>query len=453
MSSNDQIILNSLLQQQRQQLAPELSDSEFFEVFAAEQALKDYNLSYEEIRSGIVDGGGDGGIDALYVIANGELVHEDSDLSQLKRRVQLDLIVVQATTSTGFSESRLDRLIAATEDLFDLSKPLASFKSVYNEAVLRETEVFRETQRSLAARFPQLRVMYYLASRATEVHPNVQKKADRFEKWMPRALVGSMVLCVFSALGSQSRGALLGGGVMLAFFRLKSRSKVMTGLFLLMPIPVAIGFMPEKWEQRMRSIETYEQDQSAMGRINAWWMAWNLAKDRPLTGGGFEIDTPRNFARYAPVPHDVHSAHSIYFQILGEHGFVGFGLWLLLWMLTWVKATAIIHRSKGRAALQCAGDLARMMQAGLIAYASGGAFLNLAYFDVPYYLIIAIVLTGLLVDKEVKENPLTDRPRDVAAKRPAMGARAPVPVSVGLAQCRTTARPTRRTMSAQENGY
>ncbi|HJZ74427.1 MAG TPA: hypothetical protein VKE51_21970 [Vicinamibacterales bacterium] len=158
MSDNDQIILDSVLQQQRQQLAPELSEAEFFEGFASEQALKDYDLSYEEIRSGIVDGGGDGGIDGIYVIANGELVHEDSDLSQLKKGVQLDLVVVQSTTSAGFSESRLDRLTAATEDLFDLSKPLSDFKTVYNEAVLRETEIFRDTQQSLASRFPQLRV-------------------------------------------------------------------------------------------------------------------------------------------------------------------------------------------------------------------------------------------------------------------------------------------------------
>ena len=65
MSNNDQIILDSVLEQQRQQLAPEISQAEFFEVFAAEQALKDYDLSYEEIRSGIVDGGADGGIDGI----------------------------------------------------------------------------------------------------------------------------------------------------------------------------------------------------------------------------------------------------------------------------------------------------------------------------------------------------------------------------------------------------
>ena len=107
------------------------------------------------------------------------------------------MIVVQATTSAGFSESRLDRLTAATENLFDLSKPLAGFKSVYNEAVLRETEVFRDTQQSLAARFPQLRVMYYLASRATEVHPNVQKKTERLQQAVSKLFSSAAVTVEF----------------------------------------------------------------------------------------------------------------------------------------------------------------------------------------------------------------------------------------------------------------
>src|SRR6185295_1803697 len=134
---------------------------------------------------------------------------------------------------------------------------------------------------------------------------------------------------------SHSRGALLAIVAMLAFFWLKTRAKAMTGLMLLVLVPVAIGLMPEKWEERMRTIQTYEEDASAMGRLNAWRMAFNLAQDRPLVGGGFEIYTQEVFARYAPDPTDVHAAHSIYFQMLGEHGFVGLSLFLLLWLLLW----------------------------------------------------------------------------------------------------------------------
>jgi putative inorganic carbon (HCO3(-)) transporter len=167
-------------------------------------------------------------------------------------------------------------------------------------------------------------------------------------------------------------------------------------------VPVAIGFMPEKWVERMWSIQKYDQDASALGRINAWMMAVNLANDRPLVGGGFEIYNEKVFSRYAPDPSDIHAAHSIYFQILGEHGYVGLALFLLLWFLVWRDASWIIRQSRSLGELRWAFDLARMIQLSLVAYAVGGAFQNQAYFDLPYELLIALVLTRQLVEKEVK---------------------------------------------------
>jgi probable O-glycosylation ligase (exosortase A-associated) len=220
--------------------------------------------------------------------------------------------------------------------------------------------------------------------------------------WIRWGLVGAMVLCGLSILGSHSRGALLGVIAMLMVFWLKSRNKLVTGFVLVLLVPFAIGLMPEKWDDRMRSIQTYEQDASSMGRINSWQMAVNLAMDRPLVGGGFEVGTPSLFDRYAPDPSDVRSAHSIYFQILGEHGFVGLALFLLLWALVWWNASWIIKHSRNQSESRWASDLARMIQVSLVGYAVGGAFLNLAYYDVPYNMLVALVLTRILVEKEIK---------------------------------------------------
>ena len=222
------------------------------------------------------------------------------------------------------------------------------------------------------------------------------------KRWMRWGLLAAMVLCGFSALGSHSRGAFLAITAIIGFLWWKSHRKLVTGFVLAMLVPVAIGFMPEKWEERMLSIQNYEQDASAMGRINAWKMAVNLANDRPLVGGGFEIYNERVFGSYAPDPGDVHAAHSIYFQMLGEHGYVGLMLFLLLWILVWRDASWIIKHSRSQRELQWALDLARMTQMSLVGYAVGGAFLSLAYYDVPYYLLIALVLTRLLVEKEIK---------------------------------------------------
>ena len=219
------------------------------------------------------------------------------------------------------------------------------------------------------------------------------------KRWLQWGLLASMVLCGFSALGSQSRGALLGIGAMLVFFWLKSRSKIAIGLMLVVLVPVAYQFMPEKWHARMMTIETYEEDNSAMGRINAWKMAINLTKDRPIIGGGFEIYNGDIFGRYAPNPRDIHAAHSIYFQVLGEHGYVGLALFMLLGILVWRDSSWIVRKARGRNDLQWASDLARMIQVSMIGYAVGGAFLSLAYYDVPYNLLVVIVLTRRLVEK------------------------------------------------------
>jgi len=235
-------------------------------------------------------------------------------------------------------------------------------------------------------------------------------------RWMRHALLLAMVLCGFSALGSHSRGALLAIAAMLAFLWFKSPTKVRTGALLLMLIPLAISFMPDKWDERMRSMQTYEEDRSAMGRINAWMMAFNLAKDRPLVGGGFQIYNANVFARYAPDPTDEHTAHSIYFQMLGEHGFVGLFLFLLLWLLVWRDAAWIDRQTRRREGMQWASDLARMVQVSLVGYAVGGAFLNLAYYDVPYNLLVVLVLTRVMLEKQLASADSPARTARLEAK-------------------------------------
>jgi probable O-glycosylation ligase (exosortase A-associated) len=240
-----------------------------------------------------------------------------------------------------------------------------------------------------------------LALATIMIIPLLHYLRSQFQKpWVRMGFVVSMVLCGLSALGSHSRGGLLAIIAMTGSLWMKTRGKLVTGMLLLALVPAAISFMPERWMKRMETIDDYEQDKSSMGRINAWTMAFNLANDRPLVGGGFEIYNQGIFARYAPDPLDVHSAHSIYFQMLGEHGYVGLGLFLLLWYLVWRDASWIIRETKNRSDWAWASDLARMIHVSIIGFAVGGAFLNLGYFDVPYYLLAAIVLTRRLLEEE-----------------------------------------------------
>ncbi len=229
------------------------------------------------------------------------------------------------------------------------------------------------------------------------------------KKKIKQALVFSIALCGIAAMGSQSRGALLAISAMLAVLWWRSDNKLPLTIMFVFMIPVVLMLMPESWYSRMETIRTYEEDASAMGRINAWTMAFNIAVDR-ITGAGFATASPDIYARYAPNPNFVIVAHSIYFQVLGEHGFIGLGLYLLMWLLTYIMAGRIIKLTKGRKDLNWAMMLASMSKVSLIGFAVGGAFLSLAYWDMPFYLLVVVVVLRSHVQEVIvkEESPMFD---------------------------------------------
>ena len=210
-------------------------------------------------------------------------------------------------------------------------------------------------------------------------------------RWLRHAMTGAMILSSLAALGSYSRGGFLAIAAMFGFMWIKSRKKAVMGGALLFATPLLLLFMPSQWTSRMDSINDYQLDASAQGRINAWGMAWNLARDR-VFGGGFEIYEPSVFAMYAANPTDVHAAHSIYFQILGEHGYLGLLLFLLIGFFTFRTAAKIRKEARKRDDAQWLYHLAGMMQVSMIGYAVGGSFLSLAYFDLPYDLMVIVIV-------------------------------------------------------------
>jgi probable O-glycosylation ligase (exosortase A-associated) len=194
-----------------------------------------------------------------------------------------------------------------------------------------------------------------------------------------------------AVLGSYSRGALLGFGAMLVMLWLKSRKKLLTGVVVLLVVPLIFMMMPEKWFGRMETIGEYQADGSAMGRVNAWRFALNVASDN-FMGGGYMTFTPRMFRVYAPVPTDVHAPHSLYFQVLGEHGFIGLALFLAFLFFAWRTGSRVLRFCKDKPELKWASDLAAMCQVSLLGYCAGGAFLTLAYADLLYDVVIILVL-------------------------------------------------------------
>lgn len=223
-------------------------------------------------------------------------------------------------------------------------------------------------------------------------------------RWIRYGLIASMLLVSVSIIGSYSRGAFLAGSAMAMSLILKSKNKFRIGFVLVVLGIIAASLTPEKWADRMATIQNYEMDASAMGRINAWRFAINLAKDHPVFGGGFDTFLPDLFRIYAPVPNDFHDAHSIYFEVLAEHGFVGLSIFLLLGIVALRNGSRIARLSKGHTSLQWAQNLSSMVQVSIIGYAVGGAFLGLAYFDLYYHLIAMVILMRFFVEQHIAKE-------------------------------------------------
>ncbi len=207
----------------------------------------------------------------------------------------------------------------------------------------------------------------------------------------------TFVLSICSIISSWSRGGLLALCVVLGCIVLTGRRKWLSVPLVLLAVTFALPNLPEGWFDRMHTIKTYEEDESAQGRFKAWDYAMDKAAANPLSGGGFET------FRGAYV-----DAHSAYFEVLGEHGYIALFLWLSLLFGTILSLQRLRNQVLIYDELVWVRDYARAVQISLLGYTTGGAFLGVAYWDILYHLIAICVLMKVMVNQRVKESQRVD---------------------------------------------
>nr|CRH08068.1 Putative O-antigen polymerase [Candidatus Magnetococcus massalia] len=240
--------------------------------------------------------------------------------------------------------------------------------------------------------------------------------------WQRMLMWGGILLSLVTVVGSYSRGGLLGLGVISLLIMLRGKKRVFSLGAMLVAVLILLLVMPQSWKNRMDdltqlwSVEKLVQDDSMMGRLNSWVFAYRLASDRPFIGGGFRTFRGVLFEKYAPVP-EVHDAHSIYFEVLAEQGFFGFGLFILMHLLAVRLTMRTIKLARGHKNLVWAGQMAAMLQISMIGYYVSGAFLGLAYFDLPYQIIAMIIILYTVVQRERAGVQSTTSSKDVILRR------------------------------------
>lgn len=246
-----------------------------------------------------------------------------------------------------------------------------------------------------------LPILYFLA---------LQQKKPIF-RW---SLFATAAMCAATIVFTYSRGGFLGLAAVVGVFLLRSRHRVLAILLVLALVATAYAVVPEKWFERMGTISEYEEDRSAMGRINAWGFAWNLAVDRPFTGGGFNCFTPDLFRSYAPEPWDYHDAHSIYFEMLGEHGFPVLIVFLLLMFSILLRMRRLKRRFGEAEETRWIAQYAEALTMSFAGYLVCGAFLGRAYFDLMYQLVAVAIIVLTLADREEERARMAAEEESVA---------------------------------------
>lgn len=182
LATNSQRILHELFMQEYQDNSTYSDEASFFEKFAAEQVMKVFDLSDEEVESGVLGAGNDGGCDSTYTLLNGDLMTEDivNDISASKEAT-IDFIIIQSKRETSFGEDAIMKWKATTQNLMEIGIDDTEFVGRYNEDLRSAFSLFRNLYVKLLRRTPKLNIRFVYTTFATEIHQNVQAQADELK--------------------------------------------------------------------------------------------------------------------------------------------------------------------------------------------------------------------------------------------------------------------------------
>jgi probable O-glycosylation ligase (exosortase A-associated) len=231
-------------------------------------------------------------------------------------------------------------------------------------------------------------------------------------KWLKIALIGAIAFNIVAIIGSYSRGGLIALLVIGSYFFWQSKRKFLVSIFILISIGITSLNVSDKWTERMDSINTMEQDNSFLGRVVAWKQAILMASDHPFFGGGFKAG--QNVAVWYLYEDEIpdlnfiidtgdykvdrpKAAHSIYFQVLGDQGFMGLFIFLAILFQGYRSFSWVIKNSNDEWLI----NISRMLKVSLVAYFAGGAALSLPYFDLSFaFFALAHIFCDLVKREE-----------------------------------------------------
>jgi len=219
---------------------------------------------------------------------------------------------------------------------------------------------------------------------------------------VPRSIFAKLLMYAFSvaavlaAVGTTTRTGLVALFVLMFLKWFGSARKFVHLIGLLLLAGATTFVIDESWQSRMSTITDYEQESSAAGRIAVWKWTIEFVTENPL-GGGFEsfrinkIKTPHPLDPGQILEVKGKAFHNSYFEVLGEHGFVGLAIFGVLIFLTFKYLGRLSRDPPDGEEGAWIGGLASTVRQSLVIYLAGSLFIGIAFQPFMYYLIATAI--------------------------------------------------------------
>jgi probable O-glycosylation ligase (exosortase A-associated) len=210
-------------------------------------------------------------------------------------------------------------------------------------------------------------------------------------------LIGVIVTALAAVVGTAARTGVIAICVLFGISVLRSKHRLwwITGAAVVVVVLMNIDLSATPWGARMSTIETYNADSSALGRLAVWKWTLEFVGSHPF-GGGFDAYAHNHIASvasdgviwYLPEGQIGGKAfHSIYFEVLGEQGIPGFIIYYSIVLLTLFKLFKLNRKWSKREGTEWFADLTNALMAAILIFLAGGAFVGIAYQPFIFYMI------------------------------------------------------------------
>lgn len=224
-----------------------------------------------------------------------------------------------------------------------------------------------------------------------------------------RKVIGGFVFLLLMAMfGSYSRAGVVSlvVGYFLAALLWPKRAIAAVPVIVALGIFVTLAGYLDPWFERIATVSTYEEDESATNRLVVWKHTLEYIAGNPL-GGGFYVN------RSWQIPTEASSGtkmitgvgfHSIVFEVLGEHGLPGVLLYFGLIVIGALRLFAVRRAAIAKKQLEIRNAATSMLLVWAI-YLSGAAFVAVSFMPYTFtFLCVTFVFCSVVKQRELKSD-------------------------------------------------